>query len=265
MNIQQVPQLSKAPFRKCFIGQNGNKIIVADFSQIELRILAEYSQDKAFIDGFNSGNDFHVATAAMMFNVPANTIMYKENGKKIQGPNYNLRNASKCINFGLIYGRGPMSLGAQIGVSTQEAKELIIKYFKAYPKVQDWLDIAGYAAISNRCARTMSNRIRYFEFDEHSSRMRSAISREGKNTPVQGTSADITKIALYRTYLRLLDMPKIKMVNTVHDEIVAEAPIDLAEEAAYILKYEMEEAGKEFIHSVPVIVDSAAAHDWSEK
>lgn len=93
--------MSKAPFRECFIGQNGNVLIVADYSQVELRILTELSQDLAFMEGFNSGQDFHAATAAMMFDVPIESIIYHDNdGHKVKGPNHWMRSASKSINFG---------------------------------------------------------------------------------------------------------------------------------------------------------------------
>lgn len=271
-NVQQVPNLDKASFRHAFCGQifDGvkNDIIVADYSQIEMRILAELSNDPALMKAFKMGGDLHTATAALMFDVAPETIQYKDpqTGKKIKGPNYWMRSASKSINFGLVYGRGPLSLAGQIGVSIDEAKQLITKYFNTYPSIGVWLSRAANFAVRNGYCTTTSGRIRYFDFNPKNRAQRSAVEREGKNTPIQGTSADITKIALYRVHLATEHLiGQVFMSNTIHDEVVVEAPPEMSEYVGKLLVTEMEAAAYELLHNVPVIAECGIGADWTVK
>lgn len=220
--------------------------------QIELRILAEYSKDPAFIKAFNSGEDLHKFTASMMYNVPLDQVT------KI------MRTAAKSINFGLAYGRGARSLAAQIGVTYEEALAAIAAYSKMFAGVWEWLKNSGRKTVREHQCRTMSGRVRYFEFDQASGKERSSVEREGKNTPIQGTSADIIKVAMAMCHREFEDT-SIKMVNMVHDELVFDVPPELAESAAIRIKEIMEEAGRVFIKSVPIICETGVCDAWAEK
>ncbi len=271
-NIQQVPNIELAGFRYAFTGQTiegiKNQFIVADYSNFELRILAELSGDKNLLKAFLMGLDIHTAVASLMFGVPAETIMYKDpvTGEKLKGPNYWMRSASKSISFGIVYGRGDGSLATQIGVTREEAKRLMKKFFSTYPDVQVYLERSSFFGSKNGYITTPAGRIRYFQFDYYDRRQRGSVERESKNTPIQGTNADIIKIAMYRLYNRLQGFgDNAKMVNVVHDELGAEARPNIAEEVCAIIKHEMEEAAKEVLTQVPVIAEAAYGTDWTIK
>lgn len=248
-NLQQIPATKE--YRSCFTAEQGNKLIIADYSQIELRILAEMSQDKEFIKAFESGEDLHKATASNMFGVPLSEVTK------------DMRSQAKSINFGLAYGRGASSLAEQIGSSVDKAKELINKYFSVYEGIKVWLDNAAQFAIKNGYSRTLSNRLRKYTFDKNNRAELASIERQGKNSPIQGTSADITKQALVLINKALLDSP-IKLINTVHDEIIIETPENLASEAAQLLEEKMIEAAKIYIKKVPIVVDVHTSDVWEK-
>ena len=256
-NLQQVPGIDKIGFRYCFKGQplpegGANKIIVADYSQVEMRILAELANDEALMKAFSMGGDIHKATAAMMFNVPIDQVTSS------------MRKAAKSINFGLAYGRGPKSLAAQIEVTVEEAKLLISMYFKIYRGIKVWLEDAAATAVQSGESRTINNRLRRYEFNRLDRAAVAGVAREGKNTPIQGTSADITKLALYLCH-EALQGYNAGLVNTVHDEIVCESHPSCADEVGNILKEKMEEAGRYFIKKVPIIADMAVCDTWADK
>jgi DNA polymerase-1 len=248
-NLQQIPATPE--YRSCFIASPGHKLITADYSQIELRILAELSQDKEFIKAFESGEDLHKATAASMFGLPIEKIS-KE-----------MRSQAKSINFGLAYGRGASSLAAQIGTSVEKARELIDKYFIVYSGIKDWLFRAGQLAIKTEQSRTLSNRLRKYVFDKANKSEVASIDRQGKNTPIQGTSADIAKQALILVNRTLKDTP-VKLINTVHDEIILEAPEGQSQWAAEVLEEKMLEAACIYIKKVPIVVDVHISDFWNK-
>ena len=178
----------------------------------------------------------------------------------------------------LAYGRGPRSLAEQLGVSVDEAKNLIAKYFRSYSGIQIWLERAGHSAIRNRSCRTINNRIRYFESDPNAKIQRSIllgnIEREGKNTPIQGSSADMTKLAMWYVHNALKpygitdihrEGPRSMMVNTIHDELVGETPPGDAEQVGHIIRAEMERAGSYFMKNVPIAADMGVCDSWAEK
>jgi DNA polymerase family A/LAGLIDADG-like domain len=183
-NVQQIPATSD--FRSCFIAPPGYKLITSDYSQAELRILAELSGDPAFLGAFESGGDLHKLAASQMF------------GVKIEDVSKEQRNAAKAINFGLAYGMGPQGLALRIDKTVDEARELIASYFKAFSGVQKWLDKAGRDSVSKGYAPTPLGRKRYFDqpnrddFDYR--RKMSEIERQGKNAPIQGCVVGSTRI-----------------------------------------------------------------------
>ena len=257
-NVQQIPATSD--FRKCFIAAPGYKLVTCDYSQAELRILAELSGDPAFVDAFKSGADLHTLTASQMFGVPI---------AQVEKPQ---RNAAKAINFGLAYGMGPGGLAPRLSVSLDEAKELISRYFKAYPGVQKWLDKAAKDAVRVGYSATSLGRKRFYNLPDESLKRVSeddyrkqiaAIERQGKNTPIQGSNADMTKLALI--YIRdALKGWDARTVNTVHDEIVVEARVDQAEEVKHIVEREMVRAGNAILNNVPIVAEAALADYWSK-
>jgi DNA polymerase-1 len=254
-NLQQIP--ADSGFRNCFIATPGYKLITADYSQIELRIMAEVSEDPAFLKAFQVDKDLHTLTASQMFRVPISKV---DKDKRFQ---------AKSINFGLMYGRGPTSLSYQIGLSVEEAKKLLDVYFASYKKVKRWLDDTGRGAVRARSVRTIGGRRRMFSLPERAhpeyGRLISAIERQAKNMPIQGTSADITKYALAfinREFLnRGLDA---HLIHTVHDEIVAEARADIVEEAAKLIEEQMIKAGEKLLQRVPVKVDINISDCWEK-
>ncbi|MFN8672141.1 MAG: DNA polymerase [Candidatus Sericytochromatia bacterium] len=248
-NLQQIPATEE--YRSCFRAEKGNKLITADYSQIELRILAEISKDKEFIRAFESGEDLHKMTASNMFGIHLDKVT-KE-----------MRSQAKTINFGLVYGRGAASLAEQIGTSVDEAKKLIEKYFEVYQGVKIWLDTAAKLAVKTAQTRTLSNRLKKYIFNSDDRREVSSIERQGKNSPIQGTSADITKQALFLIN-KTFKNTETKLINTVHDEIILETPEDNALEVAKILEEKMIEAGRIYLKTVPLVVDVHIENVWSK-
>jgi DNA polymerase-1 len=250
-NVQQIP----GKFRSCFIPDAGYKMITCDYSQAELRILAELSRDRAFCKAFNSGGDLHSITASQMFNIPLESVAKTQ------------RSQAKAINFGLAYGRGPASLAVQIGVAEEEAKALIKQYFKAYKKVAKWLEKAATDAVKLGYSITPSGRKRFYkvpnEFDPEYRKKVGSIERQGKNSPIQGANADMTKYALVFIHEKL-ESYDARLVNTVHDEIVVEARAEQAEEVLKMVEKEMIRAAQLVVTVVPIVADAILADSWSK-
>ncbi len=247
-NVQQIPH--EEEFRSCFVAEEGNVLVIADYSQIELRILAEVSGDPGFVEAFRRGEDLHRVTAATMFGVP------KEEVTKEQ------RSAAKRINFGLAYGRGPRSLAAQLGTDEERARELIDEYFATYGRVQRYLNETANRALKEGTLRTLSGRLRRFGRTRGlSSAERGALKREAMNYPIQGTSADIAKLALIYIHsgLRGLDA---RLINCIHDEFVVECATGQAEEVASRVRSAMVRAGERLLKRVPVEVEVAVSREW---
>lgn len=254
-NLQQIP--TDSGFRSCFIASKGYKLITADYSQIELRIMAEVSEDPAFLKAFTQDLDLHSLTASQMFRIPLAKV-----GK-------DKRFQAKSINFGLMYGRGAVSLSAQIGLSVEESRKLLDVYFSSYKKVKRWLDNVGRMAVRDGGVRTLGGRRRMFTIPERSSpdyeRLISSVERQGKNMPIQGTSADITKYALAYIYRELKDKNlDASLIHTVHDEIVVEARDDIADNVAKLMEKQMIKAGEKLLKKVPVKVDVHISDCWEK-
>jgi DNA polymerase-1 len=247
-NIQQVPHAVE--YRRCFSGHPaGRKLIIADYSQIELRILAEFSSDRGFIDAFNSGADLHRVTAAQVFNVQSDQVTKEQ------------RDFAKRLNFGVVYGIGAQRFSLMTGVTVSEAENVLRKYFSTYNGLDRYLREAANSAVRERQARTASGRLVRFRYDEQDRQQVSMTQRNGKNTPIQGTSADILKRAL-RLLNDDLRGTSAQIVNIIHDEIVVEAGAAEAEDIAKRVERAMRVAGEEYLTTVPVKVETEIAAEW---
>jgi DNA polymerase I-like protein with 3'-5' exonuclease and polymerase domains len=247
-NIQQVPHAVE--YRRCFSGYTEHrKLIIADYSQIELRILAEFSGDAGFIKAFNSGADLHRVTAAEVFNTPLDQVTKEQ------------RDFAKRLNFGVVYGIGAQRFSIMTGLSVGEAENVLRKYFGTYRQLDTYLQEAANRAVRERQGRTASGRLVRFRYDEQDRQQISMTKRNGKNTPIQGTSADILKRALRLLNDELRDT-SAQIVNIIHDEIVVEADADQAEEIAEKVERTMRVAGEEYVKTVPVKVETEIADEW---
>ena len=247
-NIQQVPHALE--YRRCFSGHpEGRKLIIADYSQIELRILAEFSGDRGFIEAFKSGADLHRVTAAEVFNVSLDQVSREQ------------RDFAKRLNFGVVYGIGAQRFSIMTGLSQSAAEDVLRKYFATYRQLDTYLHEAANRAVRDRQARTGSGRLVRFRYDEQDRQQISMTKRNGKNTPIQGTSADILKRAL-RLLRDELRGTNAQIVNIIHDEIVVEADAGEAQEVARKVERAMCAAGEEYVKTVPVKVETEIADEW---
>jgi DNA polymerase-1 len=246
-NIQQVP--NAVEYRRCFRAPEGRKLVIADYSQIELRILADVSGDRGFINAFNSGADLHKVTAAQVFNVPLDQVSADQ------------RSFAKRLNFGVVYGIGAQRFSIMTGLKQTEAEDVLRRYFATYPQLDAWLRDAANRAVRERAARTKSGRLVRFRFDPEDRQAVSATQRNGKNAPIQGTSADILKRALRLLHDQIRGS-NTYLVNIVHDEIVVETDADKAQDVAKVVEDAMCAAGEELVSAVPVKVESEIADEW---
>jgi DNA polymerase-1 len=266
-NWQQIPahEPDETSVRKCVIAEPGNMLLTADFSNIELRILAEVSQDTSMLKLFAEGADLHSRTAMIMFDLPDGTDPKKTELK----PGLSYRQIAKVINFGLVYGMSPVKLSHMLGVSKEEAETLFHRYFDAYPGVSKWLEEASKEALEKGYSVTLAGRKRFYDvlpspiydpsvmsretYRQQQSmyfRVNGSYERKAKNAPIQGSNADITKLALAFLYRHLPAHTKI--AACVHDELVLETPVTHAKETAKLLAWCMEKACKKFLHTVHV-------------
>jgi DNA polymerase I-like protein with 3'-5' exonuclease and polymerase domains len=249
-NVQQVPHAVE--YRRCFMGHpEGRRLIIADYSQIELRILAEFSGDQAFTNAFKSGADLHRVTAAQVFGVSEDRVTKEQ------------RDFAKRLNFGVVYGIGAQRFSLMTGLGQPEAEDVLRKYFATYRRLDAYLKDSANRAVDEKQARTASGRLVKFNFDPSDRQQISMTQRNGKNAPIQGTSADILKRAL-RLLNDELRSTSGKIVNIIHDEIVVEVDKDEAETAAGKVERAMCAAGEEYLHNVPVKVESQIACEWTK-
>ncbi|HSD48056.1 MAG TPA: DNA polymerase [Pyrinomonadaceae bacterium] len=247
-NIQQVPHAVE--YRRCFSGHpEGRKLIIADYSQIELRILAEFSGDRGFMEAFNTGADLHRVTASQVFNAAVDQVTKEQ------------RDFAKRLNFGVVYGIGAQRFALMTGLSVSEAENVLRRYFGTYRELDTYLRDAANRAVTERQARTGSGRLVRFRYDENDRQQISMTQRNGKNTPIQGTSADILKRAL-RLLKDELAESNAQIVNIIHDEIVVEADADDAQDVAAKVERIMCAAGQEYLRTVPVKVETEIADEW---
>lgn len=249
-NLMSIPSDNR--YRRCFIPAKGRKLIWGDYAQIELKILAEFCGDEAMINSFNEGLDFHTQTASLVFKVPYDKV----HEEKI------LRRRAKDLNFGIVYGIGAKRFAAQSGISETEAEELMSNYFNIYRKLDQWLRWANEEAIKFRRSRTLTGRLMKHEFDSRKYQEVSLAGRNGMNMPIQGTSADITKMAMILLYDRHQDT--IDQTNVVHDEIIGEADEDIAEREAENMRTCLIDAAQSIVKKVKITVDMHIADEWSK-
>jgi DNA polymerase-1 len=253
-NLQNIPIRSYygKEFRKAFVPDNNKVFICADYSQIDLRVLAHISGDQKLIEAFKRGADIHSATAREVFNI-----------SKDKDVSYKLRNAAKSINFGIVYGMSPFGLSKQLNISFAQAKEYIDGYLARYSGVKLWMKNVVEDAIRDGYVHTITGRIRYMpELYAANAQMRNAGERIALNMPVQGSSADIIKIAMIKIYNEL----KIKgyrsfIILQVHDDLLFEVPEEEVKNVVDIIKDKMEKAVK---LKVPLSVDIKIGNNWGE-
>lgn len=236
-------------FRACFHASAGQRLVVADYATCELRILAEMSGDDVFLRAFAAGEDLHAVVASTMFG----QRVTKEDAPV-------LRQRAKAINFGLIYGMGPALLAKQIGCSASEAQGLLRRYFATFPKIRGFLEDTSRRAMHDGYAVTLTGRRLFLTGIED----RAQAERIARNMPIQGTSADMTKLALTGLRSALRAMRGAQVVNAVHDEIVIECEESQAEAVSAIARREMLAAARALLPRTPMQVDVAVGEAWDK-
>lgn len=252
-NLQNIPVRTEAgrEFRKIFVAPEGYKFIDADYSQIELRVLAHVSNDSTMINGFKEGLDVHAITASQVFEIPLEKVTKEQ------------RSEAKAVNFGIVYGISDFGLGANIGISRAKAKIYIEKYFEKYPGIHNFMKMAVEECRVKGYSETLWGRRRYVpEINAKNFNIRQGAERIAMNTPIQGSAADIIKIAMVNVQKRLDEENlKTRLVLQVHDELVLEAPEDEVEKAKEILVNEMQNVAK---LKVPLIAEAEVGNNWYE-
>ena len=252
-NLQNIPVRRElgAQIRRMFVASPGHVLVDADYSQIELRLLAHISNDQTMQEAFLSGEDFHKVTASQVFDTPLDEVTPI------------LRSRAKAVNFGIVYGISAFSLAQDIGVWPNEAKAYIDAYLSKYHGVRDYMKQIVEQARADGYVSTLYGRRRELpELKSSNFNMRSFGERVALNMPIQGTAADIIKLAMVRVFDRLKEEGlKAKLILQVHDELIVECPEEEAERVREILKYEMEHTAD---LAVPLTVDANIGHSWAE-
>ena len=252
-NLQNIPIRTElgSQLRAYFIAKPGCVLVDADYSQIELRILAHITGDEHMQQAFLNGEDIHRSTATKIYGIPQSEVTPR------------LRSSAKAINFGIMYGKGAYSLAKDIGVSVKEADAFLKNYLAAFPNVSGYMDKTIADAKANGYVSTLFGRRRALpELASSNFNVRSSGERMARNTPIQGTAADVIKLAMVRVWKRLRDEKMAsRLILTVHDELIVEAPEAEAEQAARILREEMEGCVQ---YAVPLSTDVHAGKNWLE-
>ncbi len=250
-NIQNIPVRTEIGrnFRKFFVAPEGKTLVDADYSQIELRVLASLANDKVMIETFKENRDIHTETAASVFNQPVEWV------------DAELRRKAKAVNFGIVYGIGAFSLAKDIDTSVAEAQRYIDDYLSHFSGVKRYMESVIDSAEKTGCSVTLFGRKRDIpELRAANKKIKALGKRLAMNTPIQGTAADIIKLAMIRVYGRLKkELPEARLILQVHDELIVEVPEELAEKARIILKEEMEKAAD---LAVPLLVDAKIGKTW---
>ena len=253
-NLQNIPIRTERgkQVRKAFIPRDENYVLLAaDYSQIELRIIAALSEEETMIEAFKNGEDIHASTAAKVFNVPLSEVTREQ------------RSNAKTVNFGIIYGVSAFGLSNQTDLTRKESKELIDLYYETYPKLKNYMSAQVDFARDNGYVETVLQRRRYLkDINSRNAIVRGAAERNAVNAPIQGSAADIIKIAMIKIFKRFeKEGFKSKMLLQVHDELVFDAHKDELEIIKPIIKYEMEHA---FEMIVPLDVEMGIGENWLE-
>ena len=247
-NLQNIPIRSELgrSIRAAFIAPPGSEIVSADYSQIELRVLAHLSQDPVLLEAFRSGEDIHSRTAMEIFEVSKDELTPEH------------RRRAKAVNFGVIYGQGDRGLAKSLGIPRMEASSFIAAYFRRYEGVREFMERTLVEARAGGSVRTILDRQRLIpELTSGNRARRLAAERIAMNAPIQGSAADILKLAMLK--LKNPVTPGSRMVMTVHDELVFEVPKSELEDAMAAVKVAMESA---YELDVPLEVDVGHGHDW---
>nr|MDE5601378.1 DNA polymerase I [Clostridia bacterium] len=250
-NLQNIPTRSEEAkdIKSAFLPSEGNVLVSADYSQIELRLLAHMSEDKQLIDAFNNDEDIHAITASQILGIPLSEVTPAQ------------RRDAKAVNFGIIYGISGFGLAENLSIPQYKAKEFIDNYFASHPKVREFMD--GCVAEARECgySKTMLGRRRNMsDLKASSYNVRAAAERMAMNTPLQGSAADIIKLAMLGVEKRLEGM-KSKMILQIHDELIIDTARDEIQEVMKLLEEEMQNAVK--LH-VPLIAKATSADNWGE-
>ena len=251
-NLQNIPIRTEEgrKIRQAFVAPKGFKIMAADYSQIELRIMAHLSKDEKLLDSFSRDQDVHSRTASQVFDVA------------IEEVNKEQRRAAKAINFGLMYGMSAFGLAKQLGVERGEAQDYMSRYFDQYPKVAEFMKKIREQAKENAYVDTLFGRRLYFpEIKNRNGRIRAGAERAAINAPMQGTAADIIKQAMLKVYAEIKNNVDIRMIMQVHDELVFEVRKKKQDELAMLVKKLMESAVQ---LSIPLKVDIGVGDNWDE-
>ncbi|MBI2985094.1 MAG: DNA polymerase I [Candidatus Kerfeldbacteria bacterium] len=252
-NLQNIPIRTDlgAEIRKAFVADRGKRLLSADYSQIELRIIASMAKDEAMIASFRKGEDIHSRTAANI------------NGVALDKVTHAMRRAAKAVNFGIIYGLGYVGLAQGEGISREQAKEFIEKYFQIHKNIKAWIDNTKKLAHEKGFVETLFGRRRYFpEINSSNQLLVSSAERQAINAPIQGTAADLMKLAMIEVHAGLPKISKeAKLLLQVHDELVVEAPMDEVEKVSKFLKNTMERV---YTLNVPIAVEVGVGKNWGE-
>ena len=252
-NLQNIPVRTElgAQIRKMFIARPGWVLVDADYSQIELRLLAHMAGDEKMIESFRAGEDIHAHTAAQVFGLPQDQVTSE------------LRRRAKAVNFGIVYGISGFSLAQDIGVSRKEASDYMEKYLETFSGVRDYMERIKRQAKADGYVSTLMGRRRWLpELKSSNFNLRAFGERVALNMPIQGTAADVMKLAMIRVAARLkAEGLQAQLILQVHDELIVECPQAEEAQVKEILTQEMEGAGS---FSVPLIADANAGHSWAE-
>ena len=252
-NLQNIPIRTETGrrIREAFVASKGCTLLSADYSQVELRILAHLSGDEALLEAFRQGEDVHARTAALIF------------GVDIERVDSDMRRKAKAVNFGIVYGQGPYNLARQLRIPRSEAKEIIGGYLDRHSRVREWVEKTHADARKAKMVKTMEGRRRYLpDINSTNHNVRANAERIAQNTPIQGTAADIIKRAMIRIHAELKKKKlKTRMVLQVHDELVFDVPEDEVGLLESLVRENMEGAAR---LAVPLTVDISTAGSWAE-
>ena len=250
-NLQNIPTRTELgrEIRKMFVAKEGYVLVDADYSQIELRVLAHIANDETMINAFRNNEDIHAVTASQVLGIPLEDVTKEQ------------RSSAKAVNFGIVYGIGEFSLAQDLHISVKEAKAYIESYLEKYHGVRNYMESIKEQAKKDGYVKTMLNRIRYIpELKSPNYNIRQFGERVALNTPIQGTAADIIKLAMVRVDNRLMNEGlKSKLILQVHDELIVEAHKDEVDKVKQILSEEMQSAME---LNVPLKVDMSTGHSW---
>jgi DNA polymerase-1 len=252
-NLQNIPIRTEQgrEIRAAFIAEKGHVLLAADYSQIELRLLAHFSGDELLVEAFRRGDDIHSLTASQVFGVPPMMLDAEH------------RRRAKAVNFGIVYGISPFGLAAQLDIEQKEAKQFIEAYFTKYKGVRTWLDSVLEQARKDSKVSTLFGRTRPIpDINSKNANMRGFAERTATNTPLQGTAADLIKLAMIRLdeELRARKL-KSRMTLQVHDELVFEVPLDEVDTMRELVRDKMENV---YELKVPIVADVGVGKNWRD-